>query len=205
MRSFIATPGSHMQWSLWSYDKPRQHIEKQRHHFANKGLSSQSYGFSSNRVWLWELDLKEGWAPKNWWFWIAMLEKTLEIPLDCKEIKPVHPKGSQPWIFIGRTDAKAETAILWLLDQRADSFEKTQMLGKIEGERWRGWYRMRWLDSITTSMDMNLSKLQEKTGKSGVLQSMESQRVGQDWVNNNVMVLLCPKGIWILIFKPKCT
>ena len=134
------------------------------------------------------------------WCW-----RRLEIPLDCKEIKPVNPKGNQPWIFIGSTDAKAETAILWLHDQRADSFKNTLMLGKIEGEKWRGRYRMRWLDSITNSVDMNLSKLQEKTGKSGVLQSMESQRVGQDWVNNNVMVLLCPKGIWILIFKPKCT
>ena len=84
-----------------SYYQPRQHIEKQRHHFANKGPYSQSYGFSSSDVWMWELNDKEGWVPKNWCFWTVVLEKTLESPLDCKEIKPVHPKGNQSWIFIG--------------------------------------------------------------------------------------------------------
>ena len=87
-----------------SYDKPRQRIKKQRHHFANKGLYSQSCGFSSSHVWMWKLDLKEGWAPKNWRFQTVVLEKTLESPLDSKEIKPVHLKGNQPSIFIGRTD-----------------------------------------------------------------------------------------------------
>ena len=96
-----------------SYDQPKQHIKKQRHYFANKGLSSQSYGFSSRHVWMWELDYKENWEPKNWCFWTVILEKTLESPLDCKEVKPVNPKGNQPWIFIGRTDAEAETPILW--------------------------------------------------------------------------------------------
>ena len=90
-----------------SYDQPRQHIQKQRHYFANKGLSSQSYGFSNSHVWMWELYHKEGWAPKNWCFWTMVLEKTLESPLDGKEIKPVHPKGDQSWIFIGRTDGEA--------------------------------------------------------------------------------------------------
>ena len=96
-----------------NYEKPRQHIKKQRHYFANKGLSSQSYDFPSN-LWMWELNHKEGWAPKNWYFWTVVLEKTLESHLDCKEIKPVNPKGNQSWIFIRRTDAKAETSILWL-------------------------------------------------------------------------------------------
>ena len=96
-----------------SYNKPREHIKKQRHYFANKALSSQSYGFSTSHVWMWELDYKESWALKNWWFWTVVLEKTLESPLDCKEIQPVHPKGNQSWIFIGRTDAEAETPILW--------------------------------------------------------------------------------------------
>ena len=83
----------------------RHHIKKQRHYFANKNLSSQSYGFSSSHEWMWELDYKESWVPKNWCFWTVVLEKTLESPLDCKEIKAVHPKGNHPWIFIGRTDA----------------------------------------------------------------------------------------------------
>ena len=97
-----------------SYVKPRQHIKKQRHYFANKGLSSQSYG----HVWMWELDHKESWMPKNWCFWTVVLEKTLESPLDYKEIQPVHPKGNQSWIFIGRTDAEAATLILWPPDAK---------------------------------------------------------------------------------------
>ena len=88
-------------------------ILKSRHYFANKGVPSQSYGFPSSHVWVWELDYKESWALKNWCFWSVVLEKTLESPLDCKEIQPVHPKGNQSWIFTGRTDAEAETPILW--------------------------------------------------------------------------------------------
>ena len=99
-----------------AYDQPRQHIKKQGHYFVNKGPSSQGYGFSSGHVWMWELDYKESWALKNWCFWTVVLEKTLESPLDCKEIQPVHPKGDQSWIFIGRTDAEAETPILGLPD-----------------------------------------------------------------------------------------
>ena len=112
------------------YDQPRQHIKKQRHYFANKGPSSQGYAFFSSHVWMWEL-YKESWAPKNWCFWTMVL-KALESPLDCKEIQPVHPKGDQSWIFIGRTDAEAETPVLCHLMRRADSFEKPLMLGKIE-------------------------------------------------------------------------
>ena len=89
------------------------YIEKQRHYIANKGPSSQGSGFSSGNVWMWELDSEESWAPKNWCFWTVVLEKTLESPLDCKEIQPVHCKGDQPWDFFGRNDAKAETPILW--------------------------------------------------------------------------------------------
>ena len=96
-----------------SDDQPRQHIRKQRHYFVNKGPSCQSYGFSSSHVWMRELDCKESWAPKNWCFWAVVLEKTLESPLDCKEIQPVHHKGNQSWIFIERTDVEAETPILW--------------------------------------------------------------------------------------------
>ena len=133
-----------------SYDKPRQHIKKQRHYIANKGEYSQSYGFFSSHVSIWELDHKENWALKNWCFWTVVLEKTLESPLNCKEIQPVHPTGNQSWIFTGRTDAEAETPILWPLMQRTDSLEKTLMLGKIEGGRRRptedemvGWHH--WL------------------------------------------------------------
>ena len=98
------------------YDQPRQHIKKQRHYFANKGRSSQGYCFSSGHVWMWELDYKESWAQKNWCFWTVVLEKTLESPLDCKEIQPVHPKGDQSCMFIGGTDVESETPILWPLD-----------------------------------------------------------------------------------------
>ena len=98
--------------------QPRQLIKKKRHYFANKDLSSQSYDFSSIHVWMWELDYKESWALKNWCFWTVVLEKTLESPLDSKEIQPIHPKGNQSWIFIGRADAEAETPILWPPDAK---------------------------------------------------------------------------------------
>ena len=104
-----------------SCDRPRQHIQKQRHHFANKGMYSQSCGFSSSHVQIGEWDHKEGWVPKNW---NVVLEKMLESPLDCKETKPVHPKGYWSWIFIGRTDAEAEAPIFWLPD------ETSQLIGK---------------------------------------------------------------------------
>ena len=105
--------------------------------------SSQSYRFSSSHVWMWELDYKESWVPKNWCFWTVVLEKTLESPLDSKEIKPVHPKGNQLWIFIWRTDAEVEALILWPPDVKNWFIEKTLMLGKIEGRRKRGQQRMR--------------------------------------------------------------
>ena len=111
-----------------SDNQPRQHIKKQRYYFANKGPSSQGYGFSSSHVWMWELDCEEGWVPKNWCFWTVVLEKTLGSPLDYKEIQPVHPKGAQSWLFFGRTDAEAETPILcpshvksWLIGKESDA------------------------------------------------------------------------------------
>ena len=110
--------------------------------------------FSSSHVWMWELDYKESWEAKNWCFSTVVLEKTLGSPLDCKEIKPVNPKGNHSWIFIGRTN-EAKTPILWPPMRRTDSLEKTLMLGKIEGRRRRGRQRMRWLDGITDSMDMS--------------------------------------------------
>ena len=128
-----------------SYDQPRQHIKKQRHYVANKGLSSQGYGFSSSDIWMWKLDCEESWAPKNWCFWTVVLEKILESPLDCKEIQPVHPKGNQSWIFIGRTDVEAETVILCHLMEelthwkRPFCWERLKAGGEGDNRGWDGW------------------------------------------------------------------
>ena len=165
-----------LEEKLWP---TRQHIKKQRHYFANKGHSSQSHGFSNSHVWMWGLDYKESWALKNW---TVVLGETLESPLDCKEIQPVHPKEDQSWIFIGRTDAEAETAVFWPPDV------KNWLIGKDPdaGKDWRrqekgttedetvGWHHRLnghgvWVNSGSW------------TGRSGVLQSMGSQRVRHDW------------------------
>ena len=113
-----------------SYDQHRQHIKKQRHYFANKGPSSQGYGFSSSHVWMWELDHKEGWTMKNWCFWAIVLEKTLESPLDCKEIKPVNLKGNLSWISIQRIVVEAEAPILWPPDSKSWLIRKDSYAGK---------------------------------------------------------------------------
>ena len=144
-----------------SYDQPRQHITKQRHYFAHKGPSSQSYGFSSSHVWMWGLHYKESWVPKNWCFCTVVLEKTLESPLNHKEIQPVYPKGNQSWIFMEGLRLKLNLQYLGNLMRSTDSFEKTLMLGKIEGGRRRGQHRTRWLDGIINLMNMSLRKLQE--------------------------------------------
>ena len=130
-----------LKGKLWP---PRQHIQEQRNYFANKGLSSQCYGFSSSHVWMWELDCEESWVLKNWCFWTVVLEKTLESPLDFKEIQPVHPKGDQSWIFFGRTDAEAEPPLLWPPDS------KNWLIGKDcgAGEDWK------WEQKGTTEDEM---------------------------------------------------
>ena len=120
-----------------SYDKPRQCIKKQRHHFANKVPSSQIYGFSKSRVWMWELDHEQGWSSKNWCFQTVVMEKALESPLDCK-IKPVNPKGNQSWIFIGRTDVEAEALILWLPDAKNSFIGINPDAGKDWGQEEKG-------------------------------------------------------------------
>ena len=161
-------------------------MKKQRHYFANKSPSIQGYGFPSSHVWMWELDCKESWEPKNWCFWTVVLEKTLESPLDCKEIQPVHPKGNQSWMFIGRTDVEVETPILWPPDAQSWLIGKDPDAGK----DWRqeekgttedevaGWQHR--LVSLWTWVWVN-SGSWWWTGRPGVLQSMGSQRVGHDW------------------------
>ena len=136
------------------------HIKKQRYYFANKGPSSQGYGFYSGHVWMWELDYKESWAPKNWCFWTVVMENTLESPLDCKEIQPLHHKGDQSLVFIGRTDAEVEASILGPPDVKSWLTGKDPDAGK-DWRQEKGQQRRRWLDSITDLMDMNLSKLSE--------------------------------------------
>ena len=166
-----------------SYDQPRQHIKKQRHYFAKEGPSSQGYGFSSSHVWMGELAYKESWAPKNWCFWTVVLEKTLESPLDCKEIQPVHPKGDQSWVFIERTDVEAETPILWppgaksWLMKRPWCWERLKAGGEGDDRGWDGW-----MASLTQwTWVWVSSRSRWWIGKPGVLQSVRLQRVRHDW------------------------
>ena len=176
--------------------QPRQHIEKQRHYFLNKRPSSQDYGFSSGHVWIWELDYKESWVQKNWCFWTVVLEKTLERPLDCKEIQPVHPKGDQSWVLIGRTDAEAETPVLWppheksWLIQKPWCWERLRAGGEGDNREWDGWmgsptqWTWVWVNSGSWWW----------TGRPGVLQSMGWQRVGHDWVTELNWTELCARS-----------
>ena len=169
-----------------SYDQPRQHIKKKRHYFANKGPSSQGNGFSSGHVWMWELDYKESWRPKSWCFRTVVLEKTLESPLHCKEIQPVHPKGNQSWMFIGRIDVEAETPILWLPDdelnhlKRPWCWERLKVGGEGGNRGWDGWmasptqWTWVWVNSCSWWW----------TGKRGVLQFMGCKESNMtEWLN----------------------
>ena len=167
-------------------------VQENRHHFADQGLHSQSCGFSSSHVWLWEWDHKESWALKNWCFRTVVMEKTLESPLDCKEIKPVHPKGDQSWVFIGRTDAEAESLILWLLDGKNWFIGEDPDAGKGWGQKETGatedemvgWHH--WLNQH----EFEQTQGEWRTGKLGVLQFrvwrtgklgvLGSQRAGHD-------------------------
>ena len=144
-----------------SYDQPRQHIKKQRHYFAIKGLFSQGYVFSSGLVWMWELDYKESWVLKNWCFWTVLLEKTLESPLDCKEFQPVYHKGNQSWLFFGKADVEAETLVLWPPDVKSWLIWKDLDAGKDWVQEEKGMTEVRWLDGITDFLDMGFGELQE--------------------------------------------
>ena len=193
-----------------SYDQPRQHIKKQRHYFGNKGPSSQSYGFSSGYVWMWELDHKESWALKNWYFWTVVLEKTLESPLDCKEIKPVNCKGNQSWIFIGKTDAETEAPIIWRHDA------KNWLTGKDPdaGKDWRqeekemtedkmiGW--LHWLDGHEFEQSLGVGDGQGSL----VCCSSWGRKVFWscvfDMVVLNVAMYSCPDGIPEWAVRTRC-
>ena len=152
-------------------DKPRQRAKKQRHHFADKGPFSQSYGFSSTHVWMWAMDHKEGWAPKSWCFWIVVAEKTLENPLDCKRSNQSIPKETTFSIRWKDWCWSSNNLATWR--KEPTHWKKTLMLGKIEGRRRRERQRMRCLDSITDSMDINWNKLWERVEDGGAwLKSM---------------------------------
>ena len=186
------SPSSHEIKTLapWknSYDKPRQHIKKQRHHFAGKGPFSQSYGFSSSHAQMWELDCK-GWVLKNWCFQTVALEKILEIPLESKEIKPVNPKGNWRWIFIGRTDAKSEapnTLGTWCEElthwKRPWRWERLRASGEGDSRGWDGW-----MASLTqwTWVSAN-SERWWRTGKPGMLQFTGSQDLDKAYQLNDI-------------------
>ena len=142
-----------------SYDQPRQHIKNQRYYFGDKGPSSQSYGFSSGHVWMWELDNTESWVPKNWCFWTVVLEKTLRVPWTARRSNQSIPKEISPEYSLEGLMLQFKLPYFGHLMRRTDSLEETLMLGKIKGRRRRGIQRMRWLDGITDLMDMSLSKL----------------------------------------------
>ena len=177
-----------------SFEQPRLHIKQLSHYFANKGQPSQGYGFSNGHVWMWELDYKESWVQKNWCFWTVVLEKTLESPLDCKEIHPVYPKGDQSWVFIGRTDVEAETPILWPPDVKSWLIEKDPDAGKDWRQEEKGMSEERWLDGIIDSMNMGLGGLWEfvmdREAWSAVVQGVAKSGT---WLNQTENL---KKGTW---------
>ena len=193
-----------------NYGQARQHIKKQKHYFAKNGLSSQGYGFSNSHVWMWELDYKESWVLKNWCFWTVVLEKTLESPLNCKEIQPVHLEGDQSWVFIGRTDVEAETSILvatWCEElthlKRPWCWERLRVGGEGDDRGWDGWmasltwWTWVWVNSWSWWW----------IGRPGVLWSMGLQRVGHNCVTelNWCTVWFAIRSLYWEMFSNVCS
>ena len=184
-----------------SYDKPRQRIKKQRHHFADKGQYSQSHGFSSSHVWMWELNHKDSWALKNWCFWTVVLEKTLESPMDSKEIKPVNPKGNQPWIFIGRTDAEA--AIFWPPAIKNGLIGKDPDAGKDWGQEEKGVTED---EMVGWHSQLNGHEFEQtlgdNEGQRNLVQSMGLQKVRHDWATEQQLTTFRQFKYFYVAIKP---